>query len=476
MNVTENPIAMKRRGFAGKRRRRPSLAGTLASDMLLLGRMLFARDRQARQQAASVILLGDGKGRKAHSKLLVRIAVFVMALSSARVAMAQTFEGTTVPATVFDAERGEGVRVTPSFVLHPSVSGRVTYDSNIYNVDTGTRSDAVFNVQPRLELQSDFPRHALILRAGADINRYASVTAENSEAWDASAAGRLELGGRIDVVPEVGIARQIDKRGTAGEQFATDRPISSRSRFAQIAISRTQGKIELVVNGRVAKREYDAAEIGGVPISLADRDVVTRFASVQARLRFSPALKGFVEVGGNEVNYSLAASRFRNSSGYTVLAGTQLQITNLVELEAGAGYVRQNFESALFKPVSGLDYRLTARWTPRPTWLVTAAVQRNVDASPRQDAPAILRSEYRLSTQHAFSDRLIGEGRVAYMTEEYRGIDRTDRNFRVGASVQYRLLPRVGLTAEAEYRNQQGGVLGRTFKGAYVAAGVRFVL
>lgn len=467
---------MKRRGFAGKRARPFGWAGALAGDLVLLGQVLFARDRQARQRAVTVILLGDGKGRKARSKLLVRFAVLVMALTSARVALAQTFEGTTVPATVFDAESGEGVRVTPSFVLHPSVAGRATYDSNIYNVETNKRSDAVFNLQPKVELKSDFPRHALILRAGADINRYASVTAENSEAWDASAAARLELGGRIDVVPEIGIARQIDKRGTAGEQFATDRPISSMARFAQVAVSRTQGKVELVVTGRVAKREYDAAEIAGVPISLADRDVVTRGASVQGRLRFSPALKGFIEIGGNEVAYSLPAARFRNSSGYTVLAGTQLQVTNLVELEVGAGYVRQNFKSALFKPVSGLDYRLTARWTPRPTWLVTAAVQRNVDASPRQDAPAILRSEYRLSAQHAFSDRLIGEARTAYMTEEYRGIDRTDRNFRVGGSVQYRLLPRVGLTAEAEYRDQQGGALGRSFKGAYVSAGVRFVL
>ena len=363
-----------------------------------------------------------------------------------------------------------------NFRLYPTVQGEVDYDSNIYNVDIGKRDDEIFILRPEARISSDFARHYLELRGGAEIRRYVENSGENAEAYHIDALSRLELGGHIDVVPEAGYARGFERRGTAGDQFLSDEPVIFRRKYLGLQLSRAVGQLGLSLDGRVTTLGYSDATIGGVPIDLSDRDVTLRVAHLRASYRVREGISAFAEAGLNEVDYRTPLAQQRNSNGYSTLVGLHAEPSPILTFEAAAGYLHQDFDDPSYKDVGEIDYRLSAKWTPRRTWSVRAEVRRDVDPSPRIDTPAIIRSEFRLGAQHSVGDRLLLETEAATTTEKYQGIDRTDRYFRVDASARYRVNGNVGVTARVGYRTQGGDTAGRNYDGVYAGVGVSVVL
>ncbi|MBU3991234.1 MAG: translocation/assembly module TamB domain-containing protein, partial [Alphaproteobacteria bacterium] len=156
--------------------------------------------------------------------------------------------------------------------------------------------------------------------------------------------------------------------------------------------------------------------------------------------------------------------------------GVGYEATSLIDVEAGFGYIRQNFENAAFKPLKAFNFHFVGRWTPKPRWLLTAGAERTVDGSPRSDVPAIFRTTYQLAAQRAMTDRLMLSGAAAYVREDYQAISRVDRRFEGSVSVQYRLTPNVGVLAKAGYRRQDGGLMGRSYEGVTGSLALRLVL
>jgi hypothetical protein len=148
-------------------------------------------------------------------------------------------------------------------------------------------------------------------------------------------------------------------------------------------------------------------------------------------------------------------------------------VTNILNLELAVGYLHQNYNGGSIHSFNSPNYHLSVNWTPRPTWLIKAGIERALDASPRNDVPAIFRTSYNLSAEHVFTTRLLVSGSVSYQREAYQSIDRTDRRLDAALTAQYRLASHFGLLASAGYRTQAGGDIGRSYHGAIVSVALR---
>lgn len=404
---------------------------------------------------------------KAWGPIAAMICVFI-----SRPAQAQTTEAIT-PFDLFEPERGDGVRLGPSLLLFPSIEGDLTYDSNVYNNGPVKLDDLIVSLRPRFTLRTDLPRHQFSLTGGTDIRRYAEIDGENSEQFDIQGKGILDLAQRTEVIADAGFRRGIEQRGTAGDQFLTDEPVAFDRTFGGLLLRRKGGFFELTAEGRIAETRYQDAKINGLPLDLSDRDTRVMRARIRGSAPSSHYSRIFIEASINQVDYLQSAILRRDSDGYALLAGMLLRLTDLVDLEVGVGYIRQNFDNPLVKDVSAVNFHLQVEWTPRPDWQITAAADRVVDPSFRLDVPAIVRSDFSLEARKAIGDRMLVSVELGVSDEKYQGSGRKDLRFNASANAHYRLTDNLGLIARVSWRQQDGNALGRDYDGVSATVGVR---
>lgn len=376
------------------------------------------------------------------------------------------------PMDLFDGGEVDGVRVGPGLILRPKAEVQMMYDSNVYNIETGELDDFVAILKPELLFQTEMTRHYAEVKLGAELRRYADITSENSEQFELSGRSKLDLGTRVGLETEGGIARRIEQRGTAGDQFFTDNPVVYTTSWAGVELSRTGGTLELFGGAEIEKLDYSNASSLGVPINLGIRDVQILKARARVQYALGPATKFFVEGEVNEVEYDLNTAPSRDSSGYSVLGGIHYQLTALIEVEAAFGYNNQNFDNPLAESVSGIDYALSASWTPTPRWEVTANGERSIEASPIGNAPALVRSQFDLKVLTVMSNRILLESQVGIMEEDYRTIARTDERYFANVGVLFRINDNLGAKAQFGYRKQSSDFLNESYDGFSVGFGI----
>lgn len=441
-------------------------------DIVLLFRLAVGRDRKNPGAINRIIIAASGRKQTRYAKIIARIAIAYLCLVSPRVALAQETHVVT-PIELFDPESGSGLRVAPSLVLYPQATAELTYDSNIYNMNSGETEDGIVSFKPSFLLRSDFSRHGFEVRSGAEIRRYFDTKGENSEQYVASAAGLLEFGEGINVEPMAEYRRGIEQRGTSGDIFFTDSPVVFHEKRGGLKISRTGRTLGITADANILKRDYADTSQGGVVMDLSFRDVVVRSGSLRGDLRLNSRTAVFAELSGNEVEYDTNTDPSRDSSGFSVLGGVHFELTSLVDIEAAVGYIKQNFDNPALKSVSDFDYRLAASWTPSPRWKISAAAQRSIDHSRTLDVPAIVQSDFRLAAERAVGRRLLVGVEGGFLKEHYQGTPRTDNRFFATASAQYRLAERIGVITAVRYRDQSGGTFGNSYNGFTATIGIR---
>jgi polysaccharide biosynthesis protein VpsM len=425
----------------------------LLNDVLTILRVAAGDTENPRETVQPTIYVPSGRAKKACPKFVKRsIALFVL-LAQGRAAYAQD-ERVQTPIEMFTAEEGQGLKLGNELDLNLQASLEGIYDTNVYDTASRRQSDAIAVFRPAVQLITRLPRHELRLLGDAEIRRHASLTGENSEQYSVASAGLLELGGRIDVTPEAGFARKIERRGTSGDQFLTDSPIAYHEKHVSLQVARTGGTLEVRLSGSLYKDDYVDSRISGIPVDLSPRDVLVRRANLRTSLAISEPTRIFVNLSVNQVSYDHNPGSSRDSSGYAALLGGQIQVAKLITAEAGVGYIHQSFADPAIRSVSGLNYWVSAQWTPTPKWQLTAKGEKQVEPSPRADAPAIMRSSASLNVMRAMGDRLLVEATIGILSEKYWQTPRTDHSYSADLSARYRLTRTIGLVASTGYRKR----------------------
>lgn len=406
--------------------------------------------------------------RRAYLKWGVAFA----ALSLARPAYAQQ-PGVLTPFDLFDPESGDGVKLGEKLHFYPRLEVDGTFDSNVYNVENDETDDLVASVRPRFVLRPDLGRHSFQLHGGAEFRRHVDVTSEDSDQFDVGARAVLDFASRTELVLDGGYRHGIERRGTAGDQFLTDRPVEFDRFEVGAQLRRTGGFLEMLGEVRLAEIDYEDAALNGVPVDLSGRDVSVHRARIRGSAPSSDHTRIFLELSGNRVRYERKDPVSRDSEGFAALVGMHLLLSDLIELEVGAGYIHQDFENPAVENVSDVNYHMRIDWTPKPDIQVTALAQRSVEPSPRTDVPALVATEFRLEATKVFGVRLLATAEVGAVREEYRGSARSDLRFHAGLRAHYRLTDNIGVIGRLGWRQQDGGDFGRDYSGVSATLGVR---
>ncbi|MGF7153240.1 outer membrane beta-barrel protein [Novosphingobium gossypii] len=378
-----------------------------------------------------------------------------------------------VPETIVEAGKVQGLPVG-SFIAFPRVNFDLRGDSNIYD-QRNERSDVVAVVRPSLRLESDFARHALRLDAAAEGRRYFDTPAENSNQWALEGSGRLDFADRFVLDGDVGVARRIERRGTFGDQFFTDRPVSYRELSAGARLSRRGGIIEWQAGIDTEDLNYRDARQGGVRADQTFRDVRRDAATLRVDYRRAGRLGLFARVMGIRLDYDI--QRGRNSRGFSVLGGVNYRVTDLVRVEAGLGYVRQDTRDSRFADIGALDYHLNVDWTPDARLRLQLRADRRVERSPLAIGAAVLQSTVSAQGTLALGSRTLLGLEAGLLRNRYDGFDRRETRLFAEASLRHFVAPGIAAFAAVSGRRQRGsGTAPREYDGGTARIGVTFAI
>ena len=403
------------------------------------------------------------------ARVTVGVAAAMMVHSAAQ---AQP-RGVDTPESLLLRPETEGVRVN-GVVVYPRIEFDLEHDTNIYNTDSFEVDDTVYVARPSVAVQPDLDRHQIRLEADALLRRYFDTTSENSDQWAVGALGRLDFAARTSAYGAVRYAQRIEARGTFGDQFLTDEPISFDVLEARGSIERTGGLLELRGGGNWSQVRYDPSTLNGEPVQNSFRDEDTLGGFVRADYRVTGRLRTFVELNASQTDYTddpLDAPR--DSDGYGVLVGLRSEVSDLIDAEAAIGYAHRSFDDPAVADFNGFNFRVSGRWTPTPRWLFGLEGARSFERSPLIEVPAVLQTRLRAVAQRSLGRRLLTGVEVTYDNWDYRGIDRQESRIGGEVTMRYLVFDQLTALAGAGYRKQTGsGDIPREYEGASFRVGL----
>lgn len=378
------------------------------------------------------------------------------------------------PATAQESRRGQTVteRARPdydakglragSFQLFPQLALSSEYDDNIYASQTGKVDDFIFIARPELRVRSDWGRHAVGLRAGAEVGRHADNSSENYTDYFALADSRFDIAAGTALNVNTGYQNRHEERGAANDVGGAE-PTEYDLTTAGVTLRREVARL----SGRLMAdwRNYDFEDVAAFGGGLLDQDTRDRNEyGVTGRLAYatSPNLSAFVQGGFNWRRYDQGSAR--DSDGYAVTGGVAVDISGITTGEVFAGYRRQNYKDSAYASVDGLTYGASLDWNPTPLTTVSVGVSNTVEETTLSGSSSFVQTEYQVRVDHELLRNLILGGYAGYAEDDYKGSVREEELYSAGIGVKYLFNQFFNIDVGYGFSSRVSNIPGRDFE------------
>ncbi len=325
-----------------------------------------------------------------------------------------------------------------SFIAAPSIDAGLQYDSNIYALERNVVGDVVATTGASLQVRSDWTRNSLV--AGATIGRrqYLKAGDESTTDWRLNAGGRVDIGGgTLEAVVES--ARATEARSVVDAPGAADRPVRYQRSGTSLVGERAFGRLTARAGADWHRYAFDDARtVAGavLPQGYRDRDIVTGLARLD--LAVSPALAVYVDGRINRRSYDRSALPDRDSSGYTIEAGTDFDITRLLRGHVQAGYLSQHGAGGRWV-ARGVSGRGRVEWFAKPVLTITIEGGRRIEDSAQTDTPAYLSTDIVARADYELLRSLVVTAGASVTWDRFEGVDRRARRLQQSLAARYRM-------------------------------------
>ena len=213
---------------------------------------------------------------------------------------------------------------------------------------------------------------------------------------------------------------------------------------------------------------YNVPLLNGALFNESSRDENSTYERIRGSYAVSPNLAVFIQATPNQSHFLHAPtggfSSF-DSSGYSVTAGVNGQITHLITADVGVGYYSQSYDDSRISNVSGLAYNANIQYFPTQLITVTGRASHSISAAGIPGTPATDLDTVDLRADYELRRYLIISPDVNYARYKYPGTDRVDDRYGAGVCATYLVNRTIGVTASYGFLRQDsnGGFGGISF-------------
>jgi hypothetical protein len=396
-------------------------------------------------------------------------------------------------------ERGETVTNRPrpeldrlgvhagGLFIYPRLGLQEFYNDNIFATDSGEEDDFITLISPRVDVASDWTKHAFNLYGKAAIGRHADQTDEDFEDFSVGTNGRLDIIQRANLRGGVSYDRLHEGRGSPDDvRRRGGSPAVEPSLFdvgsAFLTYQQWLGRFLLESGGEVDRLGYDnVSRENGEIINNDVRDRTMIAGNLKIGYEFMP---GYTAFARGRIDYRRydnlccggALSQFdRDSEGYLIEVGTDFDVTAVLFGDVAIGYRSQDYDDPSFDTIGDVAGRGSLTWNPTGLTTVSALITRGeVIETTLSGSAAIFETEGRVTVDHELLRNLLLRAAVSVSDEDYEDIDRSDTYVRAGFGAKYLMNRYIQLDLSYDYLSLGSDVQGGDFTSNTVFLGALF--
>jgi len=425
-------------------------------------------------------------GKRTTMKYLISGLLMGCAAATAlpTIAHAQIEASPLVPAILPDGfDKGRNVSVTErprpdydplginlgSFMLFPKVETGIGLTNNVYLTDGNRESDgfAVFN--PSARLRSEWDRHQVQLNAAGAFRRFFNNSIRNEDSFNLGALGRLDVGDSLAFTGEAQYAQQFETPIT-GDVDSSLAVLSQYKRdFQSLRAQYGVGQGRLILAVDRSHFAFDSIRLPtGTVIDQQNRDRTLSRVTAQAEYALTPSVSFYGQANYGDTNYDTQLSpgiANRDSDSYRFIAGSNFDLSALVRGTIGAGYIRRDYNSPLYKDVDGLSVEAKVEYFPTELTTYGLGLRRVIEDSNIGDTNAYFDNRASLRVDHELLRNLILNAIAEYAQQDFISSTRKTTFYRGSAGARYFLNRLLGLQLQLSYikRDTTGDGLGQQF-------------
>lgn len=372
-----------------------------------------------------------------------------MARLAAYLVLALVFAAHQAPAqearrgqTVEDRARPDydapGLR-TGAFLLYPSLDVGLAYNDNILAEDANETDDLIGIFKPRVQLDSDWSRHALQLSAEGRIGRYDDNDSEDYEDWLLGVDGRLDVGlSRFNLV--AGYDSLHEERTSPDDRDGAE---PTEYTDQNLALSWTMLLNRVLVRPLLGYRalDYDSTpRASGIPVNNDDRDRDQLRAGLRVGYELSPDYAFFVQGQVDEIDYDLRFDNGgfqRSSDGAEIVFGSTLDFSGVTFGEVFIGYRERDYDDPRFEQVDGFIFGGDVAWNITTLTTLRFLGSRTIEGTTLIGASGREDTRFEFEADHELLRNLILSLDVALTNQDFQGIDREDDITTFGLGARY---------------------------------------
>jgi hypothetical protein len=366
-----------------------------------------------------------------------RLAAGLLAASLLAVgAQAQELEdapGKTDLPNVADRYDGTGVQMG-SFWLLPTIETGLFYDSNINASSSNEQSGAGVYAIPRVELNSDWGRHALNFVVEASDYTYFDDSSQNRFNIDGSMDTRIDI--RRDLIFAGGAkgGRFQEQVGDLNTNYYADEPTTYWDFNTWASLMKAFNRIQISAGAAYDYQNYDDVQsIFGTSIDQDYRNGHVLEAGGRVAYAISPGYSVFSDFRYNWRDYN---DKLSDSDGWRALTGLEFEIGRLLNGEIGVGYMNQHYGEGQGNE-GGFTYHAGLTWNPTPLMTVTLDANREVQDSAQFDSPGSIADDVELALNYEVRRGWVLTPSLVYQRVDYMDDDGVESSYGLGIKLDY---------------------------------------
>lgn len=340
--------------------------------------------------------------------------------------------------------------------LMPYIEGDIGYETNPTLAKT-PKGSGYARTEAGAQFKSDWSRHSLTGELKAGYTDYFTVRTLNHPDLSFTATGKIDVSHDTDINLESHFVYTTQNNAQTISGVTNNVNSGTYDYGAAAGITERFGRLALTLRGSLDRFAYENPTIAGVPLNLSSGNYNAFELRTRAAYEITPGFAPYLQasIDRRQHDSHLDTNGYaRDSSGFSLRAGTTYEISRILTADINAGVGSRNYADARLKTYIGPVADLSLIWQATPLTTVTLKGSSAYDETTVTGASSIWDTKVSLQVDHALLRNFKLTGQLSFQNNRYLCGCRSDQILSAGLSANYSLTRDIVLRGSYKYTRQ----------------------